>query len=153
MSLFLDVNKDLILFHSLNEELIDVIIDQSCVIYTINGEQSTGDPLYGESLIKLYNPGVTIKGLIEYEDPDVTTTLESGGINRRRVLNLFLHRKSLIDDNIFFQEGDLIDWDDQFYEITKVIQPKKIQGQDSITWDVIVNAIGTPIKTIKIIEE
>ena len=47
MSIFLDQNKDLIFFHSINEELIDEIIEQICTVYTVNAQSSQFDELYG----------------------------------------------------------------------------------------------------------
>lgn len=148
MSIFLDQNKDLIFFHSLNEELIDEIVEQTCIVYTVNAEHSNKDDLYGESTTVVYNEGVSLTCLISIEPPEVTTNLEQGGVGRLRTLEIYLHRKTLIDDTVFFQEGDLIFWDDQFFKITKVTQPQKIQGQATITWDIIVSAVGTPIKEI-----
>ena len=63
-------DKEITLFDSMNEELIDEMVGQSVDIYKIN-TQHTKDNLYGESTTKYFNVGFRVNCLIRYNAPEV----------------------------------------------------------------------------------
>ena len=62
--------KEINLFDSMNEELIDEIVGQTVDIYKISIE-NTEENLYGESSTKYYNDGFRVNCLINWSEPTV----------------------------------------------------------------------------------
>ena len=72
-------NKEINLFDSMNEELIDEMVGQSVDIYKINTEH-TKDNIYGESTTKYFNVGFRVNCLIRYNAVSYThLTLPTSG--------------------------------------------------------------------------
>ena len=78
--------KEISLFDSMNEELIDEFVGQSVDIYKINTEH-TKDNLYGESTTKYFNVGFRVNCLIRFNPPEVEQFQEAGTDNANHVLN------------------------------------------------------------------
>ena len=62
--------RDVRLMNSLNGELLLDIVEQKIIVYKICGEETHAN-LYGESIDKVYHPGVEISCLVE-SDPQST---------------------------------------------------------------------------------
>ena len=87
MALFGGV-RDISLFRHINRELINEIIDTRCDIFKHSIFDSP-ENLYGESLSKVFKPGVRVAGLIEKESKSYTSE-ELGSDYTRQVKFSFL---------------------------------------------------------------
>lgn len=143
-------DREINLFNSLNEEIIEKLIGHTVIIYKIHPEYSKTN-IYNESTNKVYENGIEIYGLIRYEEPEITTEFV-GGLNQKRNIELLIQKKHLLDGSIFFEEGDLVFWDDQYFEITKITEPQKIQNVASLSHEIKVECISTDISSITIKE-
>jgi hypothetical protein len=106
MSLFLS-QKELDLFKSINLELINKVINQSVIIHTINNDLTVSDDIYNESNSKVYNIGVSVNCLIEFDtiNPDSSVI---GTFGSSQTMTLYMLKDSLTDNQIFFEIGDIV---------------------------------------------
>lgn len=148
MSLFLS-SKELAMFKSINEELIDDVIQQTVMIYSINTDETEYNDLYGESINKVYSAGVTVNCLVSFEEAANTGEI-GGNIGQTQNITLYILKDHLTDNDVFFREGDIVFWDSKYYEITYIESQKRIQGLQNYRWDIRVNCTLTDLSSINI---
>ena len=121
--------KEFDLINQMNEELIDEIIGQSVDIYKLNIER-TEDNLYGESTAKYYDIGFRVNCLINYNEPEIVQ--EDFGADLDSSIELFFQRENLASGSLnFYPEiGDIVDWNDQYWEINGTTEPQLIAGHE-----------------------
>jgi hypothetical protein len=148
MSLFLS-QKELDLFKSINLELINKVINQSVIIHTINNDLTVSDDIYNESNSKVYNIGVSVNCLIEFDNinPDSSVI---GTFGSSQTMTLYMLKDSLTDNQIFFEIGDIVFWDSKYYEITFIDSQKRIEGIQQHRWDIKVSCKMTDLNSISI---
>ena len=119
--------KEINLINDMNEELIDEIIGQSVDVYKVNVE-NTEENLYGESATKYYDVGFRVNCLIQFNEPDVN--LDEFGTDVDSSIEMFFQRENLSSGSLnFFPEiGDIVDWNEQYWEINSVVEPQLIAG-------------------------
>jgi len=119
--------KEIKVIDSMNEELIDEIVGQSVDIYKINVEK-TDENLYGESTTKYYDVGFRVNCLLLFNEPEVTQ--EDFGADLRGDIEMYFQRENLSSGSLnFFPEiGDIVDWNEQYWEINSVVEPQLIAG-------------------------
>ncbi len=119
--------KEFDLINQMNEELIDEIIGQSVDIYKVNVE-NTDENLYGESTTKYYDVGFRVNCLIQYNEPEVVQ--EDFGADTRGSIELYFQRENLSSGSLnFYPEiGDIVDWNDTYWEIGSTSEPQLIAG-------------------------
>jgi len=148
MSLFLS-DKELLLWKDINNELINNIINQSVVIYTINSNLTQMDDVYSESSNKVYNAGITVNCLIEFGEITSESTL-LGNMGSTQELTLYILRSSLVDNNVFFEIGDIVYWDSKYFELTFIDSQKRVDGLQQHRWDVQAKAKLTDLNSISL---
>ena len=92
--------KEISLFDSMNEELIDEFVGQSVDIYKIN-TQHTKDNIYGESTTKYFNVGFRVNCLIRYNLPEVEQ-FESVGADVNSTIEMNFQRNNLASGSLNF---------------------------------------------------
>ena len=150
MSIFL-TNKEINLINSINEELIEDIIAHSIRLFKINPEFTNSENIYGESSNKTFQPGLEFNALVNYLEPEITTT-NVGGVGQNRKIEVYTHRKHLVDKSAVIEEGDYLYFDEQYFEITKVTEPQHIQGLPEYSHEIKIEAIGAGVSQITIQE-
>ena len=116
--------KEVDLFDSLNEELIDGILNQYVDIYKVSMDE-TSENVYGESSQKFFDRGYRVNCLISFEQ---TTNLDEAGSDLMSNIELFFHRTSLAEAGFFPEIGDIVDWNEFYFEINSVTEPTLIAG-------------------------
>ena len=126
-------NKEINLFDSMNEELIDEMVGQSVDIYKINTE-NTKDNIYGESTTKYFNVGFRVNCLIRYNAPDVEQFNDIGPDNNSSI-ELMFQRNNLASGslNFFPEASDICHWNNYYWEINGVTEPQLIGGHPKIS--------------------
>lgn len=125
MALFIR-GRDFKFFQIINRELIDVIIDTPVIIYKISVEESEGN-IYGESTNKFYSQGVQLPSQLKIDDQEIQTDDFGPTTNQLGTFSFQRERIKLIE---FYPEiGDVIQWNDTFWEITSVVENKIVTGQ------------------------
>lgn len=109
-------SRDVSLVRRLNRELINGIINTEVVIYKIS-TQFTKVNIYGESTKKVFFNPMRINSLITRQDKDFDGDDYNTFI--REIKFSFL-RDDLKDKNLVILEGDVVKWDNEYYELTYV---------------------------------
>jgi hypothetical protein len=120
-------SRDISLFRHINKELINNIIQQSVGYYTINLEKTTSN-IYGESSNKTYNDPILVNCLIERNAQAWTET--EFGTDVTREINVRFLRDILVDINLVPQVGDVVLWQENYYELSGIIENQFVVGKD-----------------------
>ena len=147
--------KDIDTFDKFNKELIgnlatgqDGIINQEVVVYKISAND-TETNMYGEtSQGKVFKPGVQLTALVEAEN-QTTTTDEFGPDLQQNAVFSFI-RQSLVDISFVIEIGDVINWNDGYWEISNIDENQLVGGQTSYNHSVVCNAFLNRISHLNI---
>ena len=127
--------KERDLVKQVNDELIERVIGQTVLYYPIDMQTSNFHPLYGEAIKKNYLPPVRVHALVNKEETD--TTYSNYGIDKVSQITVHFHKRRLIEDqDLWVREGDFIQYDGQFYEISDLSQPRYLFGQDGQRFEI-----------------
>ena len=84
--------------------------------------------MYGEAIEKNFLPPIRVYALVEWGE--TTTKAGKYGLDRVYHLTCHFHKRRLTEDqDLYVREGDFILYDDDYYEITTLNQPKQLFGQ------------------------
>jgi hypothetical protein len=177
MSLF-GTTRDISLFRHINRELINNVIEQQVGYYKINLDK-TENNIYGESSgKKTYNNPVLINCLVE-RNPQTTSTDDFGADINRDIsfrflrddlagISLSTEQSSDIKGftyNIVPEVGDIILWNNDYYEADSITENQLLFGKDSNysyssnndgygeSWSIIVGAHYTRPEKLGITQE
>lgn len=136
-------NRDISFIRHINRELLNNIIEQKCGFYKLSLEQ-TDSNIYGESNgKKTYNDPVLLNCLIDRGEQNASSGEEGVDINRDvkfRFLRDDLAGLSLSTElnqdgkgftyNIVPEIGDVILWNEDYYEIDTIVENQLFVGKD-----------------------
>lgn len=120
--------RDINLFKSLNRELLHNIIEQQIGYYKFQLD-NTKVNLYGESLEKSLSGPVLITCLIKRGDANWDTSDKNSPDVKKTSQFKFL-RDDLAEANIFPEVGDVILWNEMYFEVDSVNENQLIVGKD-----------------------
>jgi hypothetical protein len=121
--------KERDLVKQVNDELIEKVIGQQILYYSIDLERTKFHELYGEAIKKTYLPPIRIYALVEFTDYS-TEYMENAGIDKTWEINIHFHKRRLEQDqNMFVREGDFVLYNRYYYEIVNLKEPKLLFGQ------------------------
>ena len=141
--------KEINLFDSMNEELIDEIVGQSVDIYKISVED-TQENLYGESSTKYYNDGFRVNCLINWSEPNIESDEFGADVNTS--IEMYFHRTTLVEAGFYPEIGDIVDWNDIYFEVNAVTEPQLIAGHQNFKHQILVTAHRSRLSTLQIEE-
>ena len=119
------LDRDLQLFRSFARELVDTIIENTCVLFKINLNETKVN-LYGEAMNKTWHPGVELFVLIDKE-PD-TSTYEGFGPDEQQNITFKFDRLLCEERNTYPEIGDVIYFDNSYYEIDNTNEIQFVGG-------------------------
>lgn len=121
-------SRDISFFHVINTELIHNIIEQNIGYYQISLEE-TETNIYGEADngTKMYYPPVLIQCLIDRGDYEADYA--PIGPNVTRNFGFRFLRSDLVAQNVVPQIGDIILWNNDYYEVNLVNENQDIVGK------------------------
>ena len=120
-------SRDISLFHNLNKELLNDIIQTEIGYYKFALEKTTSN-VYGESMGKMYYEPVRIACLIDRKDQAWSSDDFGSDVNKTIVFNFL--KKELKDINLVSEVGDLLLFRNNFYEIDSKVENQLILGRD-----------------------
>lgn len=123
-------SRDVMFIHSINNEVINNIVEQELLLYKYSHEHSTVN-VYGESPDKFYNEPVIINHLMIRNDQ--TNTNPKYGTETNRLHNFNFYKQHLIEKNLYIDKGDIIEWQREFYEIDSIIENQLFGGKSENT--------------------
>ena len=120
--------KERDLVKKINDEVIERVIGQTVLYYPVSLEHTNFHPLYGEAIKKTFLPPVRVHALVQWQGIESTNT--NIGIDKRSSIDVFFHKRRLIEDqDVFVREGDFVLYGTFLYEILSLDEPKQIFGQ------------------------
>ena len=129
--------KERDLVKQVNDELIEKVIGQQILYYPIDLEHTNFHDLYGEAIEKTYLPPIRIYALVEYTAYE-TSYLDGVGIDKTWEINVHFHKRRLEEDqNLYVREGDFVLYNDNYYEIVTLSEPKLLFGQAGKDFEIV----------------
>jgi|TARA_R100000030_G_C3240810_1_gene120547 hypothetical protein len=119
--------RDASLVRSINRELINDFIDMEVAFYKLSLEDTRSN-MYDESDSKVYYQPMRINCLIEKGEKNYVG--EDAGYDSTREGFFNFLRDDLKDKNIIIEEGDIIEYDNEFYEIDGVGASQYFAGRN-----------------------
>ena len=143
--------KEFDLINSMNEELIDEIVGQSVDIYKVNIE-NTEENLYGESTTKYYDVGFRVNCLILFNEP--TVEQDEFGVDTNSSIEMYFQRENLASGSLNFypEAGDIVDWNDYYWEINGTTEPQLVAGYPEFNHQVKATAHRARLSSLQIEE-
>ena len=120
-------SRDISFIRHINKELINNIIEKQ-IGYYILALDKTSSNLYGESLQKTYNDPVLVNCLIERTPPTWTET--DLGTDVTQDITVRFLRDILVDIQLVPKVGDIVLWEESYYEISSLIENQLVVGKD-----------------------
>ena len=120
--------KERNLVKQVNDELIERVVGQQILYYSIDVERTNFHSLYGEAIEKTFLPPVRVYALIEWEG--IQTYTDKYGVDKNVNLTAHFHKRRLTEDqDLFVREGDFVLYGDIHYQIVSLHEPKQLFGQ------------------------
>lgn len=139
-------NRDINLFKSINRELIHDYIEQSIGYYKPKLDQLTVNT-YGESTNKFWLGPVLINCLIDRGEQNWKS--DDFGQDVNRAFRFRFLKDDLINASILSEVGDILLWEDNYYEISGVIENQLIVGKsDEYNYADSTKEFGTSLSVI-----
>lgn len=116
---------------AINSELINSIVDTEIEYFKIQIEQSDSN-LYGESERKAYYNSILIPCLITKDEK--ASAMDDYGHTYTRTAKFALSRDLLETITLYPEVGDIILWDNEYFEIDNVDANQYFTGKNPETW-------------------
>ena len=144
--------RDLKVINSFNSELMGDIIQTEVLIYKMAAALMKTN-IYGESSPesgKIYYPGVECTCLIDKADID--TTYDQFGPDRNQTV-VFKFRENMLKlVNLYPEVGDIIRFNEQYFECDNVVQMQFLGGQEDKSHSIIVNTHYSRLTKLSFVE-
>ena len=143
--------KEINVIDSMNEELIDEIIGQSVDIYKVSID-NTDENVYGESTTKYYEVGFRVNCLIQFNEPEITQ--DEFGADENSDIEMYFQRNNLSSGSLNFypEMGDIVDWNDHYWEINGTTEPQLIAGHPGYKHSIVATAHRARLSSLQIEE-
>jgi hypothetical protein len=128
------LGRDIEFFKSIARELVDDVIQNTIVLFKINLNE-TKINIYGESTNKTWHPGVEVFALIDKE-PE-TARYEGFGLDTDQNITFKLDRWMLEEKNSYPEVGDVIKWNESYFEIDNTNEIQMAGGQTYNSFSVV----------------
>lgn len=114
-------DQDFEMFQQFNQEFVEEVVEVAVLFYKMDVD-STNSTFRGETAPqgKKYSRVIEMKTLVVPEDQQ-TAQGEKGTYDVDRGANFGFQRERLKDKDFYPQRGDLIEWDEEFFEIKNVV--------------------------------
>lgn len=148
-------------FRHHNRQLLNRIIAQEVIYYKISLKE-TETNIYGESKNKMYYQPIMLTCLIEAQEQ--TSEDADYGKGRNQLNNFRFLRDDLIDLNLYPEAGDIIVWQESYYEVDLIVENQRVMGKNpeyslqsdlekyGESWSIICRAHLTGVNKLNIIK-
>ena len=119
------VGRDISFLRNVARELVETVVQNTCVLFKININETKVN-IYGEAMNKTWHPGVELYVLINKE-PD-TATYEGFGPEEQQNIEFRFDREHCRERNAYPQIGDVIYFDNSYYEIDNTNEIQFVGG-------------------------
>ena len=111
--------------------------------------EDTEANIYGESEKKYFKTGFRVNCLISW---DPSYNLDDFGPDKNVTVELYFHRTSLSESEFYPEIGDIVEWNDFFFEINSVTEPQLIGGHQGFKHEIQALAHRVRLSSLQIIE-
>ena len=116
---------------SINSELINSVIDTEIEFFKLILE-TTNSNIYGESDSKSYYDSIILPCIITKENK--TSTMDDYGHSYTRTAQFGLSRDLLEKADFYPEVGDIVLWDNEYYELDNIESNQYFTGKNPETW-------------------
>ena len=116
---------------AINAELLNAVVDTEIEFFKLIIESSDSN-IYGESTNKSYQDSVLIPCLITKESK--TAVMDDYGHSYTRTAQFGISRDILERASFFPEVGDIVFWDNEYYELDNVDANQYFAGKNPETW-------------------
>ena len=123
------------LVKQINTELEERVLGQQILYYSLDVERSNYHLVYGEAIEKTYMLPIHIYCLVDWEGSETVT--DQHGIDRTQTITVHFHSRRLTEDqNLYVQEGDIVLYGSNYFEIVQLNEPTEIFGQNQYKMEI-----------------
>jgi len=119
--------RDFRLLVGINRELVSNVVEQEILYYKHSTEQTQVN-IYGEGMEKVFWSPVKLNCLIDRGDQQ--TTVDDFGPDSIRDTQFKFVRQDLLEVNTFPEVGDIIQWNEDYYEVDNTTENQLFLGKD-----------------------
>lgn len=119
--------SDFSLIRRMNRELLQSVVEQEILYYKIDLE-NTSVNIYGESVERNYISPVKINCLVTRGDQVIT--VQDFGPDMSRDVSFAFLREDLVDLQAVPEVGDIVFWQEDYYEVDTVRENQLFLGRD-----------------------
>lgn len=116
---------------AINSELINHLVDTEVEFYKLIIE-TTESNIYGEADSKSYYMPILLPALINKDNK--SSTMDDYGHDYERPIQLGLSRDLLEKSKYYPEVGDILFWDNEYYEVHNVDANQYLAGKNPDTW-------------------
>lgn len=119
--------RDFEFIQHITRELIDETMDVGVVLYKIVVE-STKVNIYGESTVKPRYTPVKVNAIVNY-NKNTTVAGDGFGLEQQQRVDFRFSRRMLKEVNVYPEIGDIIAYNNHYYEINNIQETQLIAGK------------------------
>lgn len=142
--------RDFEFIQHITRELIDETMDVGVILYKIV-VGSTKINIYGESQSKPRYTPVAVNAIVKY-DKNTLASDEGFGVNQDQQVEFRFARRMLQDVNTYPEIGDIVGYNNHFYEVHNITETQLIAGKPGFNTAIICMAHLTRRTSIDIEE-
>lgn len=110
-----------------NKELVEHVIGEKITYYAIS-KKFTQTNVYGEAKEKIFDPPTEIHAMIKWKDQVIKT--DKFGQDVSYEIAFYPLLDTLEEKNLSPREGDFVEYDQKFFEITQISYPRQMLGKE-----------------------
>jgi hypothetical protein len=113
---------------------------------------NTDANIYGESTTKYYEVGFRVNCLILFNEPEITQ--DEFGADENADIEMYFQRNNLSSGSLNFypETGDIVDWNNHYWEIDGTTEPKLIAGNPGYKHNIKATAHRARLSSLQIEE-
>ena len=127
-------SRDFEFFQHINREISSEVVDTLVTLYKLNLDYVNTN-IYGESPEKISYTGVEVPSLVDYQPNSAIS--DGFGIDQVQEAEFRFVRRILQERHIYPEIGDIIGYNDAFYEIDNIKETQLIAGRPAYNQSII----------------
>jgi hypothetical protein len=141
--------RDVNFFKSIARELVDVVVQVEVALYKLNIYESKIN-IYGESTNKTWYQGVSLYAMVD-KDPE-NVVYEGFGPDNSQLITFKFDKDLCEERGIYPEIGDVIMFDNSYYEIDNTNEVQFIGGQPYNNYSIVCTTFMTRKSNLNITE-
>lgn len=145
----------------INRSFINRTVSEEVIYYKLSLADTVYN-IYGESKKKMYMQPVMLTCIVDRQPQ--TNEDADYGVNTNRLVNFNMLKDDLIDLHLVPEKGDIITWNEGYYEVDNIVEDQLLVGKDpnysleqglekfGASWSIICEAHLTHINRLNIVQ-